>query len=314
MSIPSHIEIKEARNRIAGVAHITPVLTSNYINTITGGQIFFKCEIFQKGGAFKFRGAANTIFSLPDVKRSRGVATHSSGNHAQAVALSARLIDVPAYIVMPENAPKVKIEAVKAYGAEITFCAPTLDARESTLKAVVRKTGAHFVHPYNDAGVITGQATCAHELLEQIPQPHLLITPVGGGGLLSGTALAAHYVNPEIKVIGAEPEMADDAFRSLKSGKLIPANNPDTIADGLKTSLGEIPFSIIQKHVDDIVTVSESEIIEAMKIIWQRMKIIIEPSAAVPVAALLSGAIDARGKKAGVILSGGNIDLHHLPW
>lgn len=314
MSIPSHIQIKEARSRIAEFAHKTPVFTSNYINSLTGGQVFFKCENFQKGGAFKFRGAANTIFSLPDEKRARGVATHSSGNHAQAVALSARLTGIPAYIVMPDNAPKVKIEAVKAYGAEIAFCAPTLEARESTLKTIVAKTGAHLVHPYNDAGVITGQATCAHEFLEQIPQPDMLITPVGGGGLLSGSALSAHYINPEIKVMGAEPKNADDAFRSFKSGKLIPANNPDTIADGLKTSLGEIPFSIIQKHVANIATVSESEIIEAMKVIWQRMKIIIESSAAVPVAALLSGAIDIKGKKAGVILSGGNVDLDNLPW
>ena len=314
MKIPSLSDIKQAQQRIAPYAHQTPVLHSTQVNERIGSKVFFKCENFQKAGAFKFRGACNTIFSLSEEQQAKGVATHSSGNHAQALALAAKIKGIPAFVVMPENAPKVKVQAVKAYGAEVTFCEPTLIARETELEKVVERTGAHVVHPYNDKRIVTGQATAAMELMAEIPDLDIIITPVGGGGLLSGTALAAKFTNPDINVIGAEPEEADDAYRSFKSGKLIPVKDPNTIADGLKTSLGNIPFAIIQKQVDDIVTVSEDSIIAAMRFVWERMKIIIEPSSAVPVAALFEGKIDTKNKRIGIILSGGNVDLEKLPW
>lgn len=314
MKIPSPEDIRQAHDRIASYAHRTPVLTGQQVNELTGAKIFFKCENFQKAGAFKFRGACNTILTLTDEQQKNGVCTHSSGNHAQALALAAKMKGIPAFVVMPENAPKVKVKAVEGYGAEITFCAPNLHARESTLQQVAEKTGAHVVHPYNDIRIITGQATAAKELLEQQPGLDIIFAPVGGGGLLSGTALSAKYHNADIGIFGAEPENADDAFRSFKSGELIPVKNPDTIADGLKTSLGNIPFSIIVNQVDDIFTVSEEEIIWAMKYIWERLKIIIEASSAVPVAALIKHKNEFRGKKIGVIISGGNVDLAHLPW
>lgn len=314
MKIPSFSAIKEAHKRIEPLAHTTPVLTNSQVDKRSGANVLFKCENFQKAGAFKFRGASNTVFSLSEEQLKKGVATHSSGNHAQALALAAKMKGIPAFVVMPENAPKVKVAAVKAYGAEITFCEPTLHARESTLKALVKKNGAHVVHPYNDIRIITGQATAALELLNSHADLDVILTPVGGGGLLSGTALTAKYINPSIWVIGTEPEKADDAYRSFKSGELVPVKNPDTIADGLRVSLGNIPFSIIKNQVDDIVTVSEDEITEAMKFVWERMKIVIEPSSAVPVAALLNEKIEAEEKKIGVILSGGNVDLNNLPW
>jgi threonine dehydratase len=312
--IPTIKDIREAHRRIAEYAHRTAVLSSRQVDKKTCGQIFFKCENFQKVGAFKFRGASNAIFSLSDEEAAKGVATHSSGNHAQAVALAAQIKEIPAYIVMPENAPKVKVKAVKNYGADITFCDSTLEARETTLEKVVKRTGAAFIHPYDDGRIISGQGTAAVELLKDHPDLDIIMAPVGGGGLLSGTAIAAKSIKPEIIVIGAEPEKADDAFQSFKAGKLIPVQNPNTIADGLRTSLGKLPFSIITHHVDDIVTVSEKSIIEAMRYIWERLNMIIEASCAVPVAAVFDGKVDVKGKKVGIIITGGNVDLDNLPW
>jgi len=312
--IPTFQDVRDAQHRISDFANRTPVLTSQTINKRTGTSVYFKCENFQKVGAFKFRGACNAVFSLPDEDAQKGVGTHSSGNHAQALALAARLRGIPAYVVMPENAPKVKVEAVKNYGAEVTFCASSLESREQTLEQVLERTGAVPIHPYNDARIIAGQGTAAVELLEDYPELDIILTPVGGGGLLSGTALAAKSVKSGIQIIGTEPEMADDAFRSFKEGKLLPNYSTQTIADGLRTSLGELPFEIIKKQVDDIVTVSEKSIVNAMRYIWERMNIIIEASCAVPVAALLEGKIKAEDKKTGIIITGGNVDLDNLPW
>jgi threonine dehydratase len=268
----------------------------------------------QKVGAFKFRGACNAVYSLSDEEAQHGVCTHSSGNHAQALALAARMRGIPAYIVMPNNAPQVKKDAVAGYGGQITFCEPTLEARESTLERIRLDTGATVVHPYNNELVIAGQGTAALELLESVPDLDVIIAPVGGGGLLSGTSIAAKGLKPAIRVIAAEPEMADDAFRSMQEGKIIPSQNPKTIADGLLTSLGTLTFPIIQQNVEQIVTVSEQGIIDTMKFIWERAKIIIEPSAATVVGVLWEKKIALSGLKVGVILSGGNVDLNKLPW
>jgi threonine dehydratase len=306
--------IRKAATRIAPYAHRTPVLTCSNLDRMLDAELYFKCENFQKVGAFKFRGACNAVFSLSDAEASRGVATHSSGNHAAALALAARLRGTDAFVVMPRTAPQVKKAAVAGYGGRITFCEPTLAAREATLAKVVEETGATFVHSYNDVRVVAGQGTAALELLEQAPLLEVVMAPVGGGGLLSGTALAVSALAPTAQVIGAEPEGADDAYRSLQAGKIIPSVNPKTVADGLLTSLGEITFPIIQSHVDQIVTVSEEAIIAGMRHVWERMKIVIEPSAAVTVGALLEKKIDLTGKRIGVILSGGNVDLDRLPW
>lgn len=311
---PKLSDIKRAHEVIKPHAHLTPVFRSEHVNKRTGADVFFKCENFQKVGAFKFRGACNAVLTLSDEEAKKGVATHSSGNHAQALALSAKIKGVPAFVVMPDNAPKVKVEAVKGYGAEITFCESNLESRESTLKEVVARTGATIIHPYNDSRIITGQGTSALEFLQTNPDLDMILTPVGGGGLLSGTALASKSINPEIQVIGTEPEQADDAYKSFKAGELIPVYSTNTIADGLRTSLGELPYSIIKTHVDDIVTVSESSIKEAMRYIWERMNIIIEPSCAVPVAAVFEHKVDVKGKKVGIIITGGNVDLGNLPW
>jgi threonine dehydratase len=311
---PTFEDIKEAQQRISEHIHRTPVLSSKQVDQKTGGKILFKCENFQKVGAFKFRGASNAIFSLSEEEAKNGVATHSSGNHAQAVALAAKMRGIPAYVVMPENAPKVKVKAVKNYGADVTFCESTLEARESTLEKMVEKTGAIFIHPYDNAQIIAGQGTSALELLEDHPDLDIIIAPVGGGGLLSGTALAAKSIKPDIMVIGAEPDNADDAYRSFKANKLIPVQNPNTIADGLRTSLGKLPFSVITEYVDDIVTVPEDSIIEAMRYVWERLNMIIEASCAVPVAAVFDGKIDVKNKKVGIIITGGNVDLDNLPW
>jgi len=279
-----------------------------------GAEFYFKCENFQKVGAFKFRGATNAIMNLSDEERSRGVVTHSSGNHAAALAHAAVSRGVRAYIVMPETSPEVKKRAVSGYGAEITYCKPTLEARESTCEAIMERTGATLVHPYDNFFVIAGQGTAAMELLHQWPDLDVIIAPVGGGGLLSGTALAARGVNSKIKVYGAEPEMADDACRSLKAGRIIPSDNPKTIADGLRTSLCERTFTILSQNVDDILTVSEQSIIEAMLLIWERMKIVVEPSSATVLAAVLANRELFTGKKTGLIISGGNVDLRKLPF
>jgi threonine dehydratase len=284
------------------------------LNELVGAELFCKCENFQKAGAFKFRGACNAVFSLSDEEARYGVATHSSGNHAAAVALAARLRGIPAHIVMPDNAPAVKKAAVAGYGGTIVYCAPTLAARESTLERVVRETGATFIHPYNDARVIAGQGTAALELLRDVSDLDVIMAPVGGGGLLSGTAIVTVALAPSTQVIAAEPEAADDAYRSLQAGKILPALDPRTVADGLRTSLGELTFAVIQRHVQQIVTVSEAAIIQAMRHVWERMKILIEPSAAVPIGVLLEKKIDLTGKRIGVLLSGGNTDLDRLPW
>jgi threonine dehydratase len=307
-------DIFGARERISPFVHRTPVFTSQSINAMSGASLFFKCENFQKGGAFKIRGACYAVFSLSDKEAEKGVATHSSGNHAAALALAARWRGIPAYVVMPENAPEVKRKAVQGYGAEISYCKPTLEAREQGLAKVISRTGAAFVHPYNNGHVIAGQGTAALELTEDVPDLDVVMAPVGGGGLLSGTAIAVSSSSTGTSVVGVEPEEADDAFRSLKEGRIIPADNPQTIADGLRTSLGDLTFPIIQRLVQDIVTVSESGIVEAMCTIWERMKVIVEASAAVPLAALLTERIKLEGKRVGIILSGGNVDLEKLPW
>lgn len=312
--IPNYRDIEEAFRRIRPYCHQTPVLNSSQIDKRADCHIFFKCENFQRVGAFKFRGAINATLQLEPKIAEKGVATHSSGNHAQAVALSAKLQNLPATIVMPENSPTVKINAVKGYGADIRFCESNLSAREKTLQNVIDETGAHFIHPYNDARIIAGQGTAALELLQSHPDIDIIMAPVGGGGLMSGTSIATKGHNADITTIGVEPELADDAFRSFKAGRLIPLKHTDTIADGLRTSLGSLTFKAIQTYTDDIITVSEQAIIDAMRYIWERMKIIIEPSCAVPLAAIFEHKVDVAGKKVGIILSGGNVDLEKLPW
>ncbi len=312
ISIPSKLDVEAAHKRIEPYIHRTPVLTSETFNRLFNSRFYFKCENFQKVGAFKSRGAVNAVFSLSHKEAARGVATHSSGNHAQALARAAAVRGIKAYIVMPDNAPQVKVDAVRGYGGMITFCEPTLKARETTLKQVIEKTGAVEIHPYDKFEIVAGQATAGRELLEDYPGLDIILVPVGGGGLLAGSALAAKYYSPTTKVIACEPRGADDAFRSFKSGRIIPSENPQTIADGLLTSLGVLNFEIIKKDVADVVTVSEDSIKWAMKLIWERMKIIVEPSSAVPFAAVLERKIEVQDKKVGIILSGGNVDLEKL--
>jgi len=312
--LPTFTDIEKAHDRIRSYIHQTPVLSSQSINHIVGAELFFKCENLQKVGAFKFRGACNSVFSLSDEEAQKGVCTHSSGNHAAALALAARMRGIPAYIVMPENAPDVKKVAVAGYGAQITFCTPTLEARESTLRKVAGQTGAVEIHPYNYFNVICGQGTAAKELIEDTGTLDIVMAPVGGGGLLSGTAIAAKFLLPHVRVIAAEPAGADDAFRSFYSKTLQPSISPKTIADGLLTSLGSLTFPIILNEVDEIVTVSEEGIVSAMRMIWERMKIIVEPSSAVPLAAILENKLEVKGKRIGIILSGGNVDLGKLPF
>jgi len=311
---PTLGHIREVAVRINPHITRTPVLQCSTFDHMFGAAYYFKCENFQKAGAFKTRGAVNAVLKLTELEASKGVATHSSGNHAAALSRAAAIRSIPAYIVMPRNAPQVKVEAVKSYGGIITFCEPTLQARETTLEKVTKQTGATFIPPYNHIDIIEGQGTATLELLETHPDLDIIIAPVGGGGLLSGTAVTAKGLNKKILVFGAEPEQADDAFRSFKARKLIPSVNPDTIADGLKTSLGSLTFPLIQQFVDDIFTVSEAEIIHAMRMIWERMKIIIEPSCAVPFAVAIKQNVAFKGKRIGIILSGGNVDLESLPW
>jgi threonine dehydratase len=311
---PTLEDILTAASRIREHIHRTPILTSEAINKVTGSEISFKCENFQKAGAFKSRGACNGVFSLSEDALRRGVATHSSGNHAQALARAAAKRGTIAYVVMPETSSRVKVDAVVHYGGRITFCKPTLADREETLARVLSETGATEIHPYNDWRTITGQATAALEFIEDSTGLDILMAPVGGGGLLSGTALSAKYLSPSTRVIAAEPAMADDAFRSFRAGHIIPSENPKTIADGLLTSLGSLTYPVIAELVTDIITVSEEAIIRAMKLTWERMKIIIEPSSAVPLAAVLEHPARFRGKRTGIIVSGGNVDLMKLPW
>ena len=306
--------IEDARERIAGKVNITPVLTSSTLDGLTGARLFFKCENFQKGGAFKARGATNAVFSLSESVARRGVATHSSGNHAGALARAAALRGIRAYVVMPDNTPQAKRDAVARYGAEVTWCAPTQAARESTVRQVLAATGATLIHPYDDLLVMAGQATAAVELLSAVPDLEVLLCPVSGGGLLSGTAVAAKTLKPGIRVIGVEPAGADDAARSLHAGRIVPVDHPNTIADGLRATVGERPFAEIRRLVEDITTVTDAAIVRAMRQLWEVMKIVVEPSGAVPYAALLDAPPALRGRRIGIIISGGNLDLDHLPW
>jgi threonine dehydratase len=317
-------EIRAAHDRIRPFVHRTPVLTSSRLNEVCGASLFFKCENFQKVGAFKARGATNAILALDDATAQRGVATHSSGNHGAAVARAAKLRGIPAHIVMPSNSAKVKVRAVEGYGAHVVFCEPTEEAREMTCAEVIRRTGATLIHSFENQHVIAGQGTAAVELLEDISDLDLIMCPVGGGGLLSGTAIAAKSMRPEIKVIAVEPANADDAAQSFRAGRRLVIKKQFTIADGLRTNIGEPNFAIVLKYVNDIVTVSEEAIISAMRTIWETMKIVIEPSAAVPYAAIQEGQpsrgygsvskVDVAGKRIGIILTGGNVDLNALPW
>jgi threonine dehydratase len=315
-NFPDKNDILKAEGRIKPFIHHTPVLTSRNLDQTAGAWLFFKCENLQKTGSFKFRGACNSVFSLSENEAKDGVATHSSGNHAQALALAAKQRGIQAYIVMPRTSAKPKVAAVQNYGGIVSFCKPGLKSREETLNVVLSRTGAHEIHPYNDHRTICGQATAAKELIEDAGEPlDVIIAPVGGGGLISGSALSAHYFSPGTKVIAAEPENANDAYLSFKAGHIIPAPpRPNTIADGLLTSLGNLTFPIIQQHVHEIITVKEDEIIAAMKLIWERMKLVIEPSAAVAFAAILKNKVKFNGKRIGVILCGGNIDLQKIPW
>jgi len=313
-NIPSLKELQAARERIKPYAHRTPVFTSETFNNWTKANLFFKAENLQRGGAFKFRGACNTVLSLSDEDKKKGVTTHSSGNHAQALALVSNIVGIRAYIVMPRTAPKVKKNAVIGYGAEVIECEPTLQAREDTVREVMEEKGAVLVHPFDDYRIIAGQSTCALELLEETGDLDIVIAPVGGGGLLSGTALACHYKYPSTLVVAGEPTGANDAYLSLQKGEIVPSINPTTIADGLLTSLSEKTFGIIKEHVNEIFTVTDEEIIDAMKKVWERMKIVIEPSSAVPVAAIFQNPEFFYGKRVGVVLSGGNVDLENLPF
>ena len=306
--------IRAAHERIRPYIHRTPVLTNSWLNDACRTSLFFKCENFQKVGAFKARGATNAVFALDDETAQRGVATHSSGNHGAAVARAAKLRGIPAHIVMPSNSAKVKIRAVESYGAQVVFCEPTEESREIKCAEVIRQTGATLIHSFENEHVVAGQGTAAIEMLEDIADLDVIMCPVGGGGLLSGTAIAAKSMRSQIKVIAVEPENADDAAQSFRAGRRLVTEKKFTIADGLRTNIGEPNFAIVQSYVDDIVTVSEEAIISAMRTIWETMKIIIEPSAAVPYAAIADGVIDVNGKRAGIVFTGGNVDLDTLPW
>lgn len=314
MKLPALTDIQTAYERINPFIHRTPVLTSRQLNVIFGCELFFKCENFQKVGAFKFRGATNAVLSLPAEKRKAGVVTHSSGNHAAALALAASMNGIRPMIVMPVSAPSVKKDAVAGYGAEITFCEPTLRAREEACRAIMEKEGATLVHPYDNFDIICGQGTATLELMQEVEHLDSIVAPIGGGGLMSGTSVCAKGLNPGISVIGAEPLNANDAWKSFKTGILTPSVNPLTIADGLLTSLSELTFSVIRKNVDDIFTVSEESIIHSMKLVWERMKIIIEPSSATVLAVIKENQGFFRGKRVGLIISGGNVDLTRLPF
>lgn len=311
---PSLADVQCAAERIAPYANRTPVLTSSSINKMVRANLYFKCENFQKVGAFKFRGACNAVFSLSIAEAAKGVATHSSGNHGAALALAGSLRNIPVHVVMPNNASNIKKDAVAGYGAEITYCEPTLDARESNLNKILDSTGAIMIHPYNDERIIAGQGTAALELLEEYPKLEVIMTPIGGGGLMSGTCIAAKGINSKITVVGAEPKGADDAYQSLNKGEIVPQTDPQTMADGLLTSLGVKTFPIIKEHVQEIITVSEENIVKAMKLVWDELNIVIEPSSAVVLGALFEDPYKMKGKKVGMILSGGNADLENLPW
>lgn len=314
VSIPTIGEIGAAAERIAGRAHRTPVLTCSGLDELAGARLFFKCENLQKAGAFKFRGACNAVLSLADDQAARGVVTHSSGNHAAALGLAARLRGISAHIVMPDNAPAAKRRAVEAYGGRITFCRPTLADRTAVANRILAQTGGVLIHPYDNPAVIAGQGTVALELHEQAPGLDQIVAPVSGGGLISGLALATAAVSPRTEIVGVEPELAADAQQSLQAGHLLPPQIGDTIADGLRAALCERTFAVISQHVREILTVTEAEIVAAMRLIWERVKLIVEPSSAVTLAAVLKEPARFRGMRVGLVLSGGNVDLDRLPW
>jgi threonine dehydratase len=314
MELPSLIDIQKAHDRIRPFVHRTPVMSSQQLNRIFGCDLYFKCENFQKVGAFKFRGATNAVLMLDEDQKKRGVVTHSSGNHAAALALAARMNGIKAYIVMPENAPSVKKAAVAGYGARITYCKPTLSAREETCNSIIEREGATLVHPYDNFNVICGQGTAALELLEDVDDLEIIIAPIGGGGLMSGSSICSRGIKSNIKVIGAEPLNANDAWKSFKSGQLIPSVNPSTVADGLLTSLSQLTFTAIRHNVDEIFTVREETILKSMILVWERMKIIIEPSSATVLGVISENPEFFRGEKTGLIISGGNVDLKNLPF
>lgn len=312
--VPRWDDVLEAHERIRPYIHCTPVLTSSYLNQLTGGELFFKCENFQKAGAFKVRGASNAVFGLSDAKATRGVATHSSGNHALSLSYAAGRRGIPCHVVMPRTAPQAKKDAVRGYGGVITECEPSTSSREEVFAKVQAQTGADFVHPYNDPRVIAGQATCSRELLQQVDGLDAIVAPIGGGGMVSGTCLTVSTLAPKVKIYAAEPEQADDAARSFRAGHIIADDAPNTVADGLKVPLKELTWHFVRNHVTDILTASEREIIDAMRLTWARMKIVIEPSCAVPLATILKNKEVFRGKRVGVVITGGNVDLDKLPW
>lgn len=314
MYIPTFDDVKAAHERIKPHIHRTPIHTSSYFNDLVGAELFFKCENFQKAGAFKVRGASNAVFGLSDDAAKQGVATHSSGNHALSLSYAAGRRGIPCNVVMPRTAPQAKKDAVKGYGGIITECEPSTSSREEVFAQVQAKTGGDFVHPYNDPRVIAGQGTCSRELMEQTDGVDMVIAPIGGGGMISGTCLTLSNIAPETEIIAAEPEQADDAYRSFKAGHIIADDAPVTIADGLKVPLKELTWHFVSNHVTDILTASEEEIIAAMKLTWQRMKIVMEASCAVPLATILKNKDRFAGKRVGVIITGGNVDLDTLPW
>lgn len=312
--IPTYDDVLAAHERIKPYIHRTPVLTSSYFNDLVGAELFFKCENFQKAGAFKVRGASNAVFGLSDEMAERGVATHSSGNHALSLSYAAGRRGIPCNVVMPRTAPEAKKAAVRGYGGIITECEPSTTSREAVFAEVQERTGAEFVHPYNDPRVVAGQGTCSREFMEQTDGLDMVIAPIGGGGMISGCCLTLSNIAPEVEIIAAEPEQADDAYRSFKAGHIIADDAPVTIADGLKVPLKDLTWHFVSNHVSDILTASEQEIIDAMKITWQRMKIVMEPSCAVPLATILKNKEKFAGKRVGVIVTGGNVDLDKLPW
>ena len=314
LDLPTYDDVVAAHDRIAPYIHRTPILTSSYFNGLTGAELFFKCENFQKAGAFKVRGACNAVFGLSDEMAKKGVATHSSGNHALSLSYAAGRRGIPCYVVMPRTAPQAKKDAVRGYGGIITECEPSTSSREAVFAEVQAETGAEFVHPYNDPRVIAGQGTCSREMMEQVEGLDAVIAPIGGGGMVSGSCLTLSTIAPDVEIYAAEPEQADDAYRSFKAGHIIADDAPETVADGLKVPLKERTWHFVSHHVTDILTASEEEIIEAMKLTWARMKIVIEASCAVPLATILKNRDTFAGKRVGVIITGGNVDLDKLPW
>jgi threonine dehydratase len=314
MQIPTYDDVLAAHERIAPYIHRTPVLTSNYLNDLTGAELFFKCENFQKAGAFKVRGACNAVFGLSDQMAAKGVCTHSSGNHALSLSYAAGRRGIPCNVVMPRTAPQAKKDAVRGYGGVITECEPSTSSREAVFAQVQARTGGEFVHPYNDPRVISGQATCSRELLDQVDNLDAIVAPIGGGGMISGTCLTVSNLAPGIDVYAAEPKNADDAARSFRAGHIIADDAPETIADGLKVPLKDLTWHFVRNHVTDIFTATEEQIVDAMKLTWKRMKIVMEPSCAVPLATILANPETFRGRRVGVIITGGNVDLDHLPW